>query len=76
MAKFIVLCQAQPEPPLSNGVAVVLCIMFLIALLHLLATIPHESANHSFHTDNSKIQYITIGQNPQPVKYDPNGSPG
>nr|WRQ65074.1 hypothetical protein [Tolivirales sp.] len=76
MAKFIVLCHMQPEQPTANGLLVVLCIMFLIALLHILATIPHERSNHSFHTDNSKIQYITIGQNPQPVKYDPNGSPG
>jgi hypothetical protein len=44
-------------------------VIMLISLIHLLSRDPPEQYNHSLFNDNSKLQYITIGQQPTAVRH-------
>lgn len=59
----------------SNEIATFLVFTFvilLVSLIHLLSRDPPEQYIHTFRTDNSKLQYITIGQAPTQVRHGQN----
>lgn len=44
-------------------------VIILVSLIHLLSRDPPEQYNHSLFNDNSKLQYITIGQSPTTIRH-------
>lgn len=59
----------------NNGTGTFLVFTFvilLVSLIHLLSRDPPEQYHHTFTHDNSKLQYITIGQSPPQVRHGQN----
>jgi len=78
MKQYVAVLLEKEESSLAiPAIFLIMLLTLMILLIELVTTVPHETGPyHSYHTDNSKIQYINIGQTPAQIRHTPDGTPG